>query len=591
MTERLKRLLDDGPASMSLKDLGDATDYEKQEFIKVTRELANRSCEALKLYTPLPFQQRYHECRAKEALIVKANRAGASLAGFVEDARAVTGKDPFKKYPLNNGTLVCLGYGEKHIGRVIHKFLFRAGSYRIIRDLESRQWRVFRPWSVDRNGDEDREGEAKPAPPLIPPRFIEEDGMVWQSRGERVFSVCRLTNGWEIIALNSAGDPSQAQGFDVNLYHIDEDTAQPGWYEEAIGRTAIPKGLIRWTALPHMRNEDMLNMVQRAEDEVGLEKPTTVCIRATMFDNPYYPEESRQANIKAWSAQGDDVVRRRVYGEMVVDSLLVYPTFSRHAHSAEIVEEEKASPVQLALRNNQMDPPRDWCLSMVVDPGHGVCAVTFHATPPPALGDYRVVYDELYIRKCDAVMFADAVEEKVRDRQFERFIIDAHGGRLREIGSGITPQRQYEMQLLERNIKCNASKHYFINGSDDIKGREMVLREWLRMDEHGRPKLMICVERCPNLVRELERFKKKQNRIAGMMVVSDEANRNMPSHAVETVEYAAANGLEYVAPRSNTTTTSWVKYVLEGRRKREARRAATYPGARSGVVLAPRGSK
>jgi hypothetical protein len=591
MTEKLKRLLEHGPASISLNDLTGATEYEKREFIKITKELANRSCEALKLYTPLPFQQKLHECRAKELLVLKGNRVGGSLAGFAEDARAAIGADPYNKYPKTDGTVVCLGFGEKHIGRVIHKFLFRAGAFRIIRDLDTREWRVFRPWHVDRGGDQHREKDSKPCPPLIPPRYIAEDGMVWQSRGERVFSVCRLTTGWEIIALNSAGDPAQAQGFDVNLYHIDEDTAQPGWYEEAVGRTSIPKGLIRWTALPHMRNEDLLNMQQRADDELGSDNPTTVCLRVTMFDNPYYPEESRQANLKVWAAQGEDVVRRRAYGEMVLDSLLVYPTFSRHQHAAEYDDEQKACAAQRMLRDNQWEPPNDWCLSMAVDPGHTVCAVLFMATPPPQLGDYRFVYDELYIRKCDAVMFADAVAAKIRNRQFERFIIDAHGGRLREIGSGITPQRQYELQMAERNIKCNSSKHYFTNGSDDIKGREQLLREWLRLNETGHPKLFICVNKCPNLVRELERFKKKQQKIGGMMVVSDEANRNMPCHATEGLEYLAAAGCDYITPRQSNVATTWVKYVLEGRRKREAKRAAQYPGARSGVVLAPRGSK
>jgi len=515
-----------------------------------------------------------------------------SVAGFVEDARAAINQDPFNKYPAKDGTVVCLGFGEKHIGRVIHKFLFRAGAFRIIRDLVTREWRVYRPWPKANGGDLERESESKLAPPLIPPRFIPDDGMVWQSRGDRVFSVCRLTTGWEIIALNSAGDPSQAQGFDVNLYHIDEDTAQPGWYEEAIGRTAIPKGLIRWTALPHMKNEDMLNMLQRSEDESTSDNPTTVCIRASMFDNPYYPEESRQANLKAWASQGEDVVRKRAYGEMVMDSLLVYPAFSKYIHTTQYEDEEQAAQVCKLLRANQDEPLDDWCLSMVVDPGHAVCAVTFWATPPPSLGDYRICYDELYLRKCDAVMFAEAVGKKVRNKQFERFIIDAHGGRLTEIGTGIAPQRQYENQLKEMGVSCNATKHYFATGSDDIKGREQILRDWMRIKEANRPKLLINTNRCHNLVRELERFKKKQARVAGMMVVTDDANRNMPCHAIETAEYAAADGLEYVAPRKSVVINSWVKHVLAGRKRREEQRATRTAGAgKSGIVLAPRGSK
>lgn len=592
-TERLRKLLNEGPGSLPLQELEAASQYEKAEFIKIAKEVSSRTCEALRLYQPLPFQQKFHECTAKEALIIKGNRAGGSVAGFVEDARAVTNQDPFQKYPLKDGTCVCLGFGEKHIGRVIHKFLFRAGAFRIIRDLETREWRVFRPWAADNGGDEGRELEAKQAPPLIPARFIADDGMVWESRGDRVFSVCRLTTGWEIIALNSAGDPSQAQGFDVDLYHIDEDTANIGWYEEAVGRTAITRGKIRWTALPHAKNDDILNMIQRAEDEEGKPEPTTVCIRASMFDNPYYPQESRDANMRIWAAQGEDVLRKRAYGELVIDSLLVYPTFSKYVHNTVYEEGSREQEVLSLLYSNAGEPPRDWCLSMVVDPGHIVCAVLFFATPPPSLGDYRVCFDELYIHKCDAEIFGAAVQDKVRDRQYERFIVDAHGGRLTSSGSGISPQRQYELQLQKRNIRCNFTGPYFINGSDDIPGREQMLRQWLRIQDTGLPKLLVDTGRCVNLVRELGRFKKKQHKVGSQMVTVDEANRRGACHAVETLEYAAADGLLYVTPRAeNRKNVSFVQRVLRERKMREWQRQATSPSSAQGtIVLAPRGAQ
>jgi hypothetical protein len=513
-----------------------------------------------------------------------------SLSGFAEDARACTRKDPYGKYP-DTGTCVCLGFGEKHIGRVIHKFLFRAGAFSIIRDLVTREWRVFKPWAVDMGGDAGREKEAKPAPPLIPPRFIEDGGMVWDSRGDRVFSVCRLTTGWEIMALNSAGDPSQAQGFDVDLYHIDEDTANIGWYEEAVGRTAITKGKIRWTALPHSKNDDILNMVQRAEDEASTEHPMTVCIRASMFDNPYYPQESRDANLKIWAAQGEDVLRKRAYGELVLDSLMVYPTFSKYLHTTLSEDLEKDHAVRQALHANGGDPPAGWCLDMVVDPGHAVCAVVFFCTPPPSMGDFHIAYDELYLTKCDADTFGTEVAKKAQGRQFERFIIDAHGGRLTSSGSGISPQRQYEMQLQARGIKCNLTGCYFTNGSDDIKGREGCLREWLRIQDAGLPKFLVATQRCVNLVREIVRFKKKQQKIGSQLVTIDEANRRANTHATECVEYAAAHGLEYVKPNENVVTNTWVRRVLRDREMRERQRRTTSPSAGQRTIsLAPRGT-
>ena len=52
--------------------------------------------------------------------------------------------------------------------------------------------------------------------------------------------------------------------------------------------------------------------------------------------------------------------------------------------------------------------PHDWTRYAVVDPGHQICAVLFAAVPPPELWpEYGelVLYDELYLPKCDAAMF------------------------------------------------------------------------------------------------------------------------------------------------------------------------------------------
>lgn len=589
-TERLRRLLNDGDvAKSSIVDMMDATEHEKREFLKMAREAANRDKESLRLYEPLPFQKAYHECHAKELILAKANRAGGSIAGFVEDARAVTNQDPHGKYVEKNGICVCLGYGENHIGRVIHKFLFRPGAFKIIRDNETGLWRTFRPWPDEEGGDKSRIAEAEEAPPLIPPRFIED--FHWDSRGARVFTRCQLTTGWEIYALNSAGDPSQAQGFDVHLYHIDEDTAQAGWYEEAIGRVAMTSGKIRWTALPHSKNDDILNLMERAEDQKDLENPTTVCLRASMFDNPYYPKESREANIRAWADQGEDVVRKRAYGDLVIDSVLMYPTFSKYAHDIVCPDRSRETPPQRLWRAANHCPPANWCRDLVLDPGHTIAAVLFLATPPPGMGKFHVCYDEAYIHQCTSVKLAAEVKKRTQGYQFERFIIDAHGGRLTDFGSGIRPQQQYESEFLRNGIRCNSTDNYFIHGSDDIQGREESLRQWLRIQPDGCPVIYVDTQRCPNLVREMMRFKKKQQRIGSNMITLDEANRKGQCHAVESLEMAAAHGLEYVAPKSSKRANSWVQSILKGRADRTAQREAKTGAASSGSIsLAPRGA-
>ena len=368
--------------------------------------------------------------------------------------------------------------------------------------------------------------------------------------------------------------------------------ATSGWHEEAVGRTAIRKGKIRWHALPHSKTDDIINMIHRAIDEedkrVEPKDRTTIRITATMYDNPFYPVESRKANEIIWKSQGEDVFRKRALGEITTDTVLMYPTFNKDIHGA-IRYSEDRSAMQELLTKSRGVPPINWCRYLCVDPGHTVCAVTFWATPPPEMGEYRICYDELYLRNCDAVTFARHLKPKTKDWCFQDFIIDAHGGNLRELGSGILPRRQYEKQLEAHDIRCVERDHMFRAGSDDVKGREIKLREWLGVRPSGHPTLYIVLERCPNLVREIGRFRKKTVKIAGQDVATDDGNRRANTHAVETAEMMAAHGMPYFAPAVPRVSKSPVRMILDARKERAAKRNQ---GGRKQVVrsLGPRGS-
>jgi hypothetical protein len=567
------------PPEVTYKD--DATEQQKQEMRLLYEERARRRIESLRLYEPLPFQDRFHSCNAKEALIQAGNQVGKSLCAFVEDARAATGQDPYEKYPKENGIMVCLGMDEGHIGRTIHKYLFRQGAFKIIKDLESHQWRAWKPWIEE---DWARKDDAQPAPPLIPERFVKR--FAWKKRAQHVFEVCELTNGWTIYAMGSKGEP--AQGFQADLVHIDEDLERPEWYDEMIARLTMRDGKLRWSALPHSKNDALVNLAERAEDESKDENPSTVVIRATIFDNPFMPESVKEENIKRWKKKGEDEFRKRALGEMITDSVLMYPTFSKDVHNA-VKFEGPRHPIQQMLTDNLGEPLDGWCRYMVVDPGHSICAVTFWTIPPPSLGDFVICYDELYLQQCTADKFGDAVARKAYGKTFQAFIMDAHGGRIREIGSGVLPRIQYSKQLEARGISSVDTGYGFLPGSDDIKGREMKLRDWLQIQPTGYPKMMVSIEKCPNLTREFYRFKKKT--INGF--VTDEGNRRGNCHAIETCEYAAAHGLKYITPSAPPKRETVVSRIIQARKEREQKRRMNNSlrngGSRSYINLGPTG--
>lgn len=574
----------------------EATAHEIGEFRQGEREVAERRKEALRVYEPLPFQDAFHGCKAKEAIIRKGNQVGGSTAAFVEVARAATAQDPFNKYPKEDGTIVCVGWGEKHIATVMHRLLLQKGAFRIIKDKATREWRTFRPWPGAQSfqgkpGDAERELESRPAPPLIPKRFIKPGGIAWESRAKRIFSHIELTTGWMIRAYNSAGDPEQVQGFQVNLCLFDEDVATGGWYQEMVGRTSMTKGLIRWNAVPHEKTDDMMKMLERAEDEAKKETPQTVCIEASIFENPYMPEETRQQNIRIWQSEGEDVYRRRALGQLTTGSVLMYPGFSKYIHCA-VKHEAPMTPVQKMISECGGAPPDNWCRYMTFDPGHTVGAALFFAVPPPSISeDQIVVYDELYMTQCDVHKFGEGVQEKAHDKTFQEFIIDSHGGNLRELASGILPRYQYEAELKTRGIRSIANGPYFVNGSDDVKGREAVVRDALRVRGDGTTKLLIVVERCPNLVTELIRFKKKTVDKNGQRLVVDEGERRSGTHAVECLEYGLAHGLRFVLPPSRAIELSSADRVSAGIRERELQRRFKNGPSRSSVSLGPVGAR
>jgi hypothetical protein len=503
-----------------------------------------------------------HACLASEVIVLGGNRSGKSLSTFIEDARAVTGADPHKKYPERDGNLVIIGRDWKHIGMVVYPMLFRAGAFKIIKDDQTGKWRAFNPLK-----DKARSAEAKPAPPMIPPRMVKK--IAWLLKSARYIQSCELTNGWTIYFFSSEGEPPQ--GFQADRVHIDEDLASEAWLPEMQARLADRKGRLCWSAMPHSKNDSLAGLSERADSAVqaGHPNPDIVKFVLRFLDNPHIDEDEKRKNIERWSALGEEVLRMRSEGEFVTDSILCYPTFTMPVHGYDRAD----------LPKNVI--PDDWTRYATIDPGHAVTSVLFGAVPPDE--SMLLIYDQLYIRQCNAVIFGEKFAEKVKGQSFHAFIIDMHGGRIREIGSGRLPVELYTEQLRQRNVASAITGSSFLAGCDDIQARMAATQNYMHIRPEGTPQLRILRGAVPDLERELKRYKKKVHYLGGTYVVTDEPNTRGEVHACQCLEYLCAYRPKYHKPKVAPVEEPWYVEWKRRRQKRAGGEGFVYLGPNSGA--------
>jgi hypothetical protein len=194
-----------------------------------------------------------------------------------------------------------------------------------------------------------------------------------------------------------------------------------------------------------------------------------------------------------------------------------------------------------------------------------------------------LIYDELYIRQCNSLIFGERFWEKAQDQHFYNFIMDMHGGMLRDLGSGRLPHELYSEELKKRNCRSQISGFGFMPGSDDIPARTAMVRQMLHIRGDGTTKLKILEGSCPNLLRELKRYRKKTTTVNGQVYVTDEPQTRGEVHACQSLEYLCAYEPKYHAPpKTYGPDPWWVKYLSEKkRRQRESEDPALY--------LAPKG--
>lgn len=522
------------------KDYVDA--HTLNRIAVLAHELAKRRIEALNLYEPLEVQEEFHASRAPYRLAIGSNRSGKTLMAAVEFARAVTGQDPHNKFPKVGGTAFVVGKDQGHLGRVIYAKLFRSGAFKIIRDRETRRWRALRPWEPD-DVEREKNGEAKPAPPLIPKRFVEN--IAWSLKGENVPAVITLTTGWEINFFSSLGKPPQ--GSPIDLFWFDEEIVDPNWYPEMAARLPDRRGRGMWSATPQAGTDQLYELHERAEKERvtrEADKRRIEEFRVLLADNRFMSEDAKREFREDVSEEEANV---RIEGNYAILSHKVYPTFNLgvHGHPA-------------------IDVPHDWTLYGYIDPGHRTCAALFTAVPPTQ--DMFLIYDELYIRECTAELFAQSMKHIIGSRQIQAFVIDSKMGLHTELGIGKTVMEQYSESLARAGVKSVSTGSGFLFANSDRMAGVLAVQGLLRLKDDGKPRLRIIGEKCPNFLYEIKRYHRK--RVGGFIHAEPDDRKN--NHLMDCLRYMALHNPRWVAKKAaKKLTGSLADFRAKMKRRRE----------------------
>lgn len=533
------------PPAVPRADGGDEERERSRLTQRLIAELASRRMDSLRLYTPLPKQLEFHQSRARHRLVRGSNRSGKTLSAAAEIARAVTGQDPFRKYPLEGGRVFAVGKNERHLGDVMYRKLFRPQAFHVIKDDRTGLWRVFRP-----NDPEDaaREHERKPAPPLITRRYVGD--IAWLNKKANQPQIIKLTTGWEINFFSSLGKPPQ--GSDVDIVWFDEEIVDPDWLPEMQARILDRGGRIIWSATPQAGTEHLFDLHERAEEELALPPHERAVEEFVVLikDNDFMAESAKREFERDARRLGDDNYRVRVGGEFAIDSHKVYPEYHDH-HLCD-----------------SFDIPRHWTIYAFVDPGRQVCAVLFVAVPPVNEDPYRYAFDEVYLRNADARKFGQAVAEKVRGfgRPIQAAWIDRHESRKKETGSGLTIEEQYARALKRAGVEFIETGHEFYGAPDDLKARILATHSWLNEDDSGITRLKVF-RRCANLDREMRRYRYKIDSDGN---VTDEPVKKR-DHTCDCLGYAALVDPPYRKPKKHRLTINFIHQWLREKRAKRGR--------------------
>lgn len=549
------------------ESLGAKNSVAYQRLMSLVAEQSKRNREPLPLYRPLPAAEQFHRSDAYFRLLIGSNRAGKTISAVKEFARAITGTDPYDKYPRRDGRAYVIGKSLKHIGDTIFTKLFKPGIMKIIQN-ELGEWETFCPWLPHHA---ERRSEARPCGPVIPRRLVAEWSFEKKATGEIDWLL--MKSGWEIRFFAAKGN--RPQGNDVDLVWLDEeivDSVEGPWIPEMMARTVDRGGKIIWSAAPQSGYANLQEMQDLAERQAELYRaapdihkpPDIVQFDLKIEDNIFQQKE----NVERFARNLSDEERQiRFEGISAANTLRMYPEFSIRNHGYPIPS-----------------IPDHWTRYAYIDPGRVICAVLFIAVPPidecPGKVETIIAYDELYIPDCHAAKFAMHMKAKIGDQVIQAFVGDRHGLRPTESGSGKRVEDQYSHELREIGCASRDTGHGFRYAQDDRRSGVLMVRKYL-MDRPGlRPKFLIAVDpedetstRVPNLVAEMKKYRKKK--VAGH--ISEDGEDRGYTHLCQCLRYACMDEPKWVKPAGVSSSVKLFGIIKEWKARINQRNGARAP--------------
>jgi hypothetical protein len=553
------------------------TEAERELYRKACDEIAKRAKESLRIFQPMPEQERFFASHAPERVALGGNRGGKTTVTCVEIARAVTGQDPYDKYPKTDGKCILVGRDLKHCSKVFFDKLFVGGAFKVIRDLHTGEWRSFRPQHPD---DIRRPFEARPSPPLIPKRLWNNDCIAWENKKDQTPRTIRLFNGWEIYFFSADG--TIPQGWAVHLVVFDEEIEKDGWYKEMAARLLdhreedpdtghVRGGKFMWSATPQAGTQRLYSLCQRYERDLeGMAdaivrgevpgKFSVEVFRFGLLDNEYMSRAAVNELIAKYEDDPEEY-EVRIKGNFALLGTRVYGEFQKRGVHG--------------IMSNEITIDSDWTRYVAIDPGYQTCAVLFCAVPPPGnpWEGHHVIYDELYIRRSSGPLLAARMAEKIGWYSIHKMLIDHKAGGQHDYTSGKTHEENYSAVFREAGVACELTGHEFSHGNPDPKAGIEAVRQGLAV-VNGKAKWLVLIDKCKWFLDEIEKYSYKKSPDGSP---TDEVIK-AHDHLMDCWRYLAQGNLRWIRPQQRKRKLGYTQERLEAKKLRAQHRAKTLGG-------------